>query len=425
MDENDNAPIFKQNEFKVSVKENEIGKTLVHLHVSDMDAGENSRLSYYLRPGSHFVANQKPTADFLRMHILASPAPDGVILRLIQPLDYEAVKSFDFQVLVEDHGVPRLTSTATVSVEVLNTNDQPPVIRFFNKGNLLNSDYASLEREEDTDENLPKVICHVHVYDQDTNLDDIFCDISSPQRQFDLREVSSENIVQRRKVYELISLTQLDREKSPSYSVGIRCVDGRTATRLIGQSQIRILLKDANDNPPIFEKSQYFGTVAENEVNALVDFRDSFANYGQTSTRFIGPSHIQATDLDTGPNAAINYSLAPWAHEGGGNATSSEKADYECFYIDRVTGQLKTRVPLDFEKQSSYHLLVVASDQPLDTSQTLSSTTKVTVTVRFTLPFFLRTITHTFVQEAICINMFVETYGQTTVGMINYLNAWA
>ncbi|KAL5111805.1 Protocadherin alpha-4 [Taenia crassiceps] len=174
LDENDNAPTFKQSEFKVFVKENEVGKTLVHLRVVDFDLGENSRLSYFLRPGGHFVANQKPPADFLRMHVLASPAPDGVVLRLMQPLDYEAVSSFDFEVVVQDHGTPRLASTATVSVEVLNTNDQPPIIRFFNKGNLLNFDYANLEREEDTDNQSPKVICHVHVYDKDTSLDEVF-----------------------------------------------------------------------------------------------------------------------------------------------------------------------------------------------------------------------------------------------------------
>nr|CUU98544.1 hypothetical transcript [Hymenolepis microstoma] len=314
------------------------------------------------------------------MHILASPAVDGVVLRLIQPLDYEAVSSFDFEVVAQDYGTPRLASTATVSVEVLNTNDMPPVIRFFNKGNLLNSEYASIEREEDTDNHLPKVICHVHVYDQDTSLDEVFCDIRSPQRLFDLREVSNGNTIQRRKVYELISLAQLDREKTPSHSVSVRCVDGRTATRLVGQSQIRIFLKDANDNPPVFEKSQFFGTVIENEANALVDFKDSVSNYGQQPSQFTSPSHIRAIDADAGPNAAIAYSLAPWTREEDSNSTVSEKADYKFFHIDRFTGQLKTRVPLDFETKSSYYLMVIATDQPLNASQALTSSAKIIVT---------------------------------------------
>ncbi|VDM24375.1 unnamed protein product [Hydatigera taeniaeformis] len=324
------------------------------------------------------------------MHVLASPAPDGVVLRLMQPLDYEMVSAFDFEVVVQDHGTPRLASTATVSVQVLNTNDQPPVIRFFNKGNLLNFDYASLEREEDTDIQSPKVICHVHVYDQDTSLDEVLCEITSPQRLFDLREVRSENTIQRRKVYELISLAPLDRERAPSYLVNVRCVDGRTATRLIGQSQIRILLKDANDNPPVFDKTQFFGTVVENEANAIVDFRDSFMHYGHTSRQFMSTSHIHANDADAGPNAAINYSLAPWRREeedGETNSTVGEKKeeeeeeDYEYFHIDRITGQVKTRVALDYETKSSYYLLVIATDQPLNASQALSSTAKLIITV--------------------------------------------
>lgn len=200
------------------------------------------------------------------MHLLASPTTDGVIIRLIQPLDYEMVRSFEFLVIAQDHGVPRLASTATVSIEVENVNDQSPVIRFFNKGNLLNSDYASLERDEDAEKEtqLPCVICHVHVYDLDTNLDELFCDINPPNRQFDLREVSTENTVQRRKIFELISLVNLDREKMASHIVRVRCVDGRTPTRLVGQSQIQIILKDVNDNAPVFQQSQYYGRVVEN-----------------------------------------------------------------------------------------------------------------------------------------------------------------
>ncbi|VDN08872.1 unnamed protein product [Dibothriocephalus latus] len=253
---------------------------------------------------------------------------------------------------------------------------------------MLNSEYASLERNEDVADHAPNLICHVHVYDMDSSLEDVFCDIDSPQRHFDLREVSTENTAQRRKIFELLSTVSLDREESPSYLVRIRCADGRTSDRLIGQSQIRIILRDVNDNGPVFQRSQYFGIVPENEMNAIVDFRDSFSKFGGDvkSIRPGAPLHIHATDLDVGQNAMIIYSLAD-VYENGSNKDASSQIsekltrDFEFFYIDRLTGQLKTRVALDFEKKSVFTFLVIAADQPLDPTQALSSTAKVTVYV--------------------------------------------
>uniref|UniRef100_A0A0X3NQM4 Protocadherin-1 n=1 Tax=Schistocephalus solidus TaxID=70667 RepID=A0A0X3NQM4_SCHSO len=388
-DENDNAPIFKTETIHVLIKENQIGKSFARLRVNDTDTGENARVSYYLRPSNNLKANQMLGSDFLRTHILVSPVPDGVVLRLIQPLDYEQVDAFDFLVIAQDHGTPKLASTATVSVEIENVNDQSPVIRFFDKGNMLNSEYASLERNEDVTDHAPNIICHVHVYDMDSSLDEIFCDIDSPQRHFDLREVSTENTAQRRKIFELLTTVSLDREESPSYLVRVRCADGRTSDRLIGQSQIRIILRDINDNGPVFQRNQYFGIVPENEVNTIVDFRESFLKFGTDtkSTRPSAPLHIHATDLDVGQNAMIIYSLVDVYENGSNKDASSDISqkstrDSEYFYIDRVTGQLKTRVALDFEKKSIYNFLVIAADQPLDPTQALSSTAKVTVYVR-------------------------------------------
>nr|VZI01873.1 unnamed protein product [Spirometra erinaceieuropaei] len=388
-DENDNAPTFNTETIHVLIKENQIGKSFARLRVNDTDAGENARITYYLRPSNNLKTNQLLGSDFLRIHILASPVPDGVVLRLIQPLDYEQIDAFDFLVVAQDHGTPRLASTATVSVEIENVNDQPPVIRFFDRGNMLNSEYASLERNEDVADHAPNVICHVHVYDMDSSLDEVFCDIDSPQRHFDLREVSTENTAQRRKIFELLSTVSLDREESPSYLVRVRCADGRTSDRLIGQSQIRIILRDVNDNGPVFQRNQYFGSVPENEVNTIVDFRESFSKFGADtkSIRPGAPLHIHATDSDAGQNAMIIYSLANTLENDSNKDSSSELSekptrDADFFYIDRLTGQLKTRVALDYEKRSVYSFLVIATDQPLDPTQALSSTAKVTVCVR-------------------------------------------
>lgn len=42
-------------------------------------------------------------------------------------IDYESIQTLNFEVIVTDKGVPQLTSTATVNVEVININDKDPL----------------------------------------------------------------------------------------------------------------------------------------------------------------------------------------------------------------------------------------------------------------------------------------------------------
>lgn len=53
-----------------------------------------------------------------------------VVIGLIKTksrIDYESVKNVQFNVTVTDTGIPQLTSTAEIIVDVINTNDNDPI----------------------------------------------------------------------------------------------------------------------------------------------------------------------------------------------------------------------------------------------------------------------------------------------------------
>ncbi|KAM7355169.1 cadherin 74A isoform 1-T1 [Cochliomyia hominivorax] len=94
--------------------------------------------------------------------------------------------------------------------------------------------------------------------------------------------------------------------------------------------RINVQLTDVNDNPPIFEHNSYRFLAPENlTINSQIGM-------------------AKATDKDSEKFGFITYRL-----KGFG-------ADY--FYTDPLTGGFFIKKPLDYEKQSSYSLSIVATD---------------------------------------------------------------
>lgn len=48
------------------------------------------------------------------------------VVKTTQRIDYEKIKSIKFTLIAFDSGVPQLSSTADVTVEILNVNDEEP-----------------------------------------------------------------------------------------------------------------------------------------------------------------------------------------------------------------------------------------------------------------------------------------------------------
>lgn len=112
-DVNDNAPNFLQSHYQLEVEENNRpGMTLLHVSASDADGGNNGRVTYRL--GNH-------TSSVFSVHRVTGR------LSASASLDREQQGAHLITVFAQDSGTPPLESAATVSVRVLDQNDNAPV----------------------------------------------------------------------------------------------------------------------------------------------------------------------------------------------------------------------------------------------------------------------------------------------------------
>lgn len=133
-----------------------------------------------------------------------------------------------------------------------------------------------------------------------------------------------------------------------SYSLTIQARDSsqQISSQLIGKAHVDIVVSGVNEHAPDFSKSEYNITISENTV--------------------VGTSvlDIDATDGDHGTQGQLSYSLS---------STSS-------FYIDQVSGVIILNKQLDYEKTTSYSLIVTTTDG--DASTPKSSNVNVTIYVK-------------------------------------------
>uniref|UniRef100_A0A4W5RRE6 Cadherin domain-containing protein n=1 Tax=Hucho hucho TaxID=62062 RepID=A0A4W5RRE6_9TELE len=113
VDVNDNAPMFVSTPFQSTVLENvAIGYSVIHIQAIDADSGDNARLEYRLTdtsPGFPFTINNST----------------GWIT-VAAELDRETTEFYTFGMEARDCGIPVMSSSASVSITVLDVNDNIP-----------------------------------------------------------------------------------------------------------------------------------------------------------------------------------------------------------------------------------------------------------------------------------------------------------
>lgn len=113
-DINDNAPQFAQHQFSAAVWEGHSKGTYV-LQVSafDADQGANSKILYHIVDGNHDNA------------FIIEPAFSGILKTNIV-LDREIRDNYKLKVIATDEGVPQMTGTGTILINVIDVNDNQP-----------------------------------------------------------------------------------------------------------------------------------------------------------------------------------------------------------------------------------------------------------------------------------------------------------
>ncbi|KAM3877775.1 cadherin EGF LAG seven-pass G-type receptor 2 [Diretmus argenteus] len=294
LDVNDNAPIFVSTPFQATVLENvPLGYSIIHIQAVDADSGDNSRLEYRLTettPNFPFTINNST----------------GWIV-VAAELDRESVDFYNFGVEARDHGYPVMSSSASISMTILDVNDNNP--EFTQKAYYmrLNEDAA-----------VGTSVVTVSAVDQDIN-SVVTYQISSgnTRNRFSITSQSGGGLI-------TLALP-LDYKLERQYVLSVTASDG---TRL-DTAKVFVNVTDANTHRPVFQSSHY--TVNINEDRPV----------GTTVVV------ISATDEDTGENARITYFMDDSIPQ---------------FDIDTDTGAVTTQMELDYEDQVSYTLAITARD---------------------------------------------------------------
>ncbi|XP_032411719.1 protocadherin alpha-3-like [Xiphophorus hellerii] len=132
----------------------------------------------------------------------------------------------------------------------------------------------------------------------------------------------------------LVLQRQLDREQKTNHSLILTAMDGGAPSQS-AQLNVTVKVLDTNDNRPIFSKEVYSAVLQENAVIDTVVIK------------------VEATDLDEGPNADIEYAFG----------TDINSDLLKLFSLNTNTGEIRVSGLIDYETVNVYKLDVQASDK--------------------------------------------------------------
>ncbi|KAM8798904.1 uncharacterized protein ACNFOS_007629 [Eudromia elegans] len=135
-----------------------------------------------------------------------------------------------------------------------------------------------------------------------------------------------------RRYPELVLERALDREERAEVTFSITAVDGGSPPRS-GAALIRVQVLDINDNIPVFTRSMYKVRMPENSAEETLVVA------------------VSAGDLDAGVNGEIEYSIIQNSEE-----------NHQTFKINPQTGEIRLKMPVDYEETKTYEIDVQATD---------------------------------------------------------------
>ncbi|XP_019820664.2 protocadherin gamma-A5 isoform X11 [Bos indicus] len=317
LDANDNAPLFTQPEYRVSVPENiAVGTRLLTLTATDPDEGINGKLTYSFRN-----EEEKISETFQLDSNLGE-------ISTVQPLDYEESRFYNMEVVAQDGGA--LLASAKVLITVQDVNDNAPEVLLTSLSSTVSEDC------------LPgTIIALFSVHDGDSGENgEIVCSI--PRNLPFKLEKSVDNY------YHLLTTRALDREEISDYNITVTVTDCGNPP-LSTENHIFLKVADINDNPPIFLHTSYYTYIPENNPRGISIFS------------------VNAHDPDSGNNAQVTYALAEDKFQG------TPLSSYVSINSD--TGALYALRSFDYEQVRELQLWVTASDNgdpPLSSNVSLS-----------------------------------------------------
>ncbi|XP_041796788.1 protocadherin-16-like [Chelmon rostratus] len=294
-DVNDNLPRFQLQNYVAYIREAQgYDFPIIQVAADDLDQGQNGQVTYSIRSSS--------MSGLFKIDPLTGSITTAAIM------DREIWTQTKLVVTATDRGTPRLAGSATLTVIIIDLNDNSPVI--------------PLPREIRVPEDtlIGTVITQVTGNDVD----------SGPALSYTLHlDTNSEGMFGIHRYGGGVSLTgPLDYEKRTWYTLTVRSSDSKHQS----EANLTVLVDDVNDNAPTFTQDLYQVTVSEHlpAGNAIIT--------------------VTATDIDFGDNGKITYRVK-----------SSTRG---VFYIDPSNGTLFVNQKTEFDFENPSILVVIeARDQ--------------------------------------------------------------
>ncbi|XP_045856706.1 protocadherin gamma-A7 isoform X9 [Meles meles] len=121
-DTNDNPPAFPQSSYSVYIPENNPrGASIFSVTAHDVDSQENARVTYSL---------SEDTLQGASLSSYVSINSDTGILYALHSFDYEQFRDLQLRVTAQDSGDPPLSSNVSLSIFVVDRNDNTPEILY-------------------------------------------------------------------------------------------------------------------------------------------------------------------------------------------------------------------------------------------------------------------------------------------------------
>ena len=240
-DINDNGPVFSSPVYFISLVETtSIGSSFSLPVCTDNDDGVNSLLSYQIPLACSYVYDNScvPTAVGSTPFTFNFSIGEGTITSL---LDYEVATLYVFEVLCTDQGVPELSASATVYVEVVPVNEFTPLF-----------DAASYYVTVAEDIAVGSSFMRVTASDLDSGLDgELFYSVSSDR--FAINPSTG-----------ALFVTQpLDWEQEMSYTLQVIASDSSPNASHSSQAVVHVTVDDVNDNHPLCAQETVIVRVSE------------------------------------------------------------------------------------------------------------------------------------------------------------------
>lgn len=286
IDTNDNRPVFEKSFYEVAVMENDSKNVSVTCIIAeDPDSGVFGLLEYMIVEAS--------ARNWFRID-----RHTGCIYTT-RSIDREHSLNFDFTIQAQDHGLPPCGNNVSVHVNILDRNDNPPILK------KLSPLYISEDK-------LPTLfVATVFATDQDETSNLLY--YLQPNDTFSINSETGE-----------IYLVQtLDRETVERYSLTVSVFDGK----FVDSTPWNVIVQDIDDNPPRFLQSFYHVEYIELQPveSTVVKLNISDKDIGQNTdvvyffkrTQTSELFRINSKGLITA--AARLFFVKPWKNSDGTN----------------------------------------------------------------------------------------------------------